>query len=52
MSRVSYFGLCLIIVGTLALNDITFALFRYGFTFLGLESKCMKIKNRQNDVEE
>ncbi|XP_048032981.1 phospholipid-transporting ATPase 11C isoform X4 [Megalobrama amblycephala] len=25
---------------------------RYGFTFLGLESKCMKIKNRQNDVEE
>ncbi|XP_067243081.1 phospholipid-transporting ATPase IG isoform X7 [Chanodichthys erythropterus] len=25
---------------------------KYGFTFLGLESKCMKIKNRQNDVEE
>ncbi|XP_051774519.1 phospholipid-transporting ATPase 11C isoform X2 [Ctenopharyngodon idella] len=25
---------------------------RYGFTFLGLESKNMKIKNRQNDVEE
>ncbi|XP_057204857.1 phospholipid-transporting ATPase 11C isoform X2 [Triplophysa rosa] len=25
---------------------------RYGFTFLGLESKCMKIRNRQNGVEE
>ncbi|XP_052470579.1 phospholipid-transporting ATPase 11C isoform X1 [Carassius gibelio] len=25
---------------------------KYGFTFLGLESKCMKIKNRQNDIEE
>ncbi|KAK7141388.1 hypothetical protein R3I93_015519 [Phoxinus phoxinus] len=25
---------------------------RYGFTFLGLESKSMKIKNRQNDIEE
>uniref|UniRef100_A0AAY5EQ01 Phospholipid-transporting ATPase n=1 Tax=Electrophorus electricus TaxID=8005 RepID=A0AAY5EQ01_ELEEL len=25
---------------------------RYGFTFLGLESKTMKIKNWQNDVEE
>ncbi|XP_030620761.1 phospholipid-transporting ATPase 11C [Chanos chanos] len=25
---------------------------KYGFTFLGLESKNMKIRNRQNDVEE
>ncbi|XP_076877282.1 phospholipid-transporting ATPase 11C isoform X2 [Brachyhypopomus gauderio] len=25
---------------------------RYGFTFLGLESKTMKIRNRQRDVEE
>ncbi|XP_059377455.1 phospholipid-transporting ATPase IG-like [Carassius carassius] len=25
---------------------------KYGFTFLGLENKCMKIKNRQNDIEE
>lgn len=25
---------------------------RYGFTFLGLENKNMKIRNRQNDVEE
>uniref|UniRef100_A0A8C1R383 Phospholipid-transporting ATPase n=1 Tax=Cyprinus carpio TaxID=7962 RepID=A0A8C1R383_CYPCA len=25
---------------------------KYGFTFLGLESKSMKIKNRQNDIEE
>ncbi|XP_073676048.1 phospholipid-transporting ATPase IG isoform X2 [Garra rufa] len=25
---------------------------RYGFTFLGLESKSMKIRNRQNDIEE
>ncbi|XP_062856545.1 phospholipid-transporting ATPase 11C [Trichomycterus rosablanca] len=24
---------------------------KYGFTFLGLDSKTMKIKNRQNDVE-
>ncbi|KAK2891178.1 hypothetical protein Q8A67_013821 [Cirrhinus molitorella] len=25
---------------------------RYGFTYLGLESKSMKIRNRQNDIEE
>ncbi|XP_050983909.1 phospholipid-transporting ATPase 11C isoform X4 [Labeo rohita] len=25
---------------------------KYGFTFLGLESKSMKIRNRQNDIEE
>jgi len=42
----------LIMVGSLALTDITFILFRYGFTFLGLESKNMKIKNRQNNIEE
>lgn len=47
-----YFFLWPIMVGSLALTDITFILFRYGFTFLGLESKSMKIKNRQNDIEE
>lgn len=38
--------------GIAGITDITFILFRYGFTFLGLESKSMKIKNRQNDIEE
>lgn len=52
MICISYFLLCSIMVGALELTDVTFALFRYGFTFLGLESKNMKIKNRQNDVEE
>lgn len=36
----------------LALTAITSLLFRYGFTFLGLESKSMKIKNRENNIEE
>ena len=25
--------------------------YRYGFTFLGMESKKMKIMNRNNDIE-